>query len=135
MLWCATIDIQLKYTRNSFVGAKLYVNSSNYIVIKIENAPQLPEPNVVVMFQGDLYDSVSGTIFLITPTFKDMNSLGLGLCIKAYSEPLWGPSISTSLSGAMEMRSNAYHPIALATSRVRGKLYTCSNQCIICTNF
>ena len=42
--------IRLIYVRNNRLDAKLYVDSSNQLVVKMENAVSPPEPYVMVMF-------------------------------------------------------------------------------------
>ena len=46
-------NIRLVYIRENQVGAKLYLDSSNAFVVKLEHAPTMPEPYVMVRFQED----------------------------------------------------------------------------------
>ena len=43
------------------------------------------------MFQGDRYVGTEGTIYLITPSFEDMDSHGVVLQSRAHSEPPMNP--------------------------------------------
>ena len=55
--------------------------------MRLADIPAAPEPFVQVMFQGDQYVGIEGTIYLITPSFEDMDSHGVVLHSRAHSEP------------------------------------------------
>ena len=85
-------DVTLFNTRLIFMcnnkrGVYLYVEPSNQIVVKLENVPVALEPFVHAMFQGDHYVSVDGTIYLITPSYEDMDNRGVVYHAKVYSKP------------------------------------------------
>ena len=67
-------DIVLVYVRESKVGAHLYSDLSNHIVVKMESSPQPLKPIEMVMFQGDRYVNLQGTMFLITLGYEYMNA-------------------------------------------------------------
>ena len=46
-------DVRLVYAKDNLLGAKLYVDPSNRLVVKIDHVPSLPKPYVMVMFQGN----------------------------------------------------------------------------------
>ena len=54
-------------------------NPSNKIVVRLADIPLAPEPYVQAMFQGDRYVGTKGTIYLITPSYEDMDSHGVVL--------------------------------------------------------
>ena len=65
-----------------------YVDPSNCLVVIIENALSLPEPYVMVMFQGNQYVNAKGINYLITPSYEDMNPQGFVFHKRANTEPL-----------------------------------------------
>ena len=79
--------IRLIYARNNRVDAKLYVDPSNRLVVKMENIVSPPDPYVMVMFQGDRYVSANGTNYLLTPSYEDMNLQGIVFRRRAETEP------------------------------------------------
>ena len=42
--------VTLVYTRGNLLGAKLYVDPSNRFFVKIEHAPSLQGPSIMVIF-------------------------------------------------------------------------------------
>ena len=80
--------VRLVYTKDNLLGAKLYVDPFNRLVVKIELAHSLSEPYVMVMFQGNRYVSAKGVNYLITPTYENINPQGTASHKKAYNEPL-----------------------------------------------
>ena len=84
-------NTKLIYLRNNKRGAQLYVDPSNQIVVRLADIPTTPEPFVQAMFQGDRYVSTKSTIYLITPSFEDMDSHGVVLQSRAHSEPPMNP--------------------------------------------
>ena len=84
-------NTKLIHLRNNKRGAQLYVDASNQIVVRLANILAAPEPFVQAMFQGDRYVGTKGTIYLITPSFEDMDSHGVVLQSRAHSEPPMHP--------------------------------------------
>ena len=84
-------NTKLIHLRNNKRGAQLYVDPSNQIVVRLANILAEPEPFVQAMFQGDLYVGTKGTIYLITPSYEDMDSHGVVFLSRANSEPPTNP--------------------------------------------
>ena len=80
--------ICLIYVRNNRLDAKLYMDPYNRLAVKLENAISLPEPYVMVMFQGDRYISATDTTFLLTPSYEDMTPQELVFHRRAETEPI-----------------------------------------------
>ena len=79
-------NTKLIYLRNNKRGAQLYVDPSNQIVVRLADIHAAPKPYVQAMFQGDRYVSIKGTIYLITPSYEDMDSHGVVLQSRAHSD-------------------------------------------------
>ena len=95
----------------ALTGAQLYVDPSNQIVVRLVDIPAAPEPFVQAMFQGDWYVGTEGTIYLITPSFEDMDSHGVVLQSRAHSEPPMNPR-GMERTLARPTRSMVYLPSA-----------------------
>ena len=84
-------NTKLIHMRNNKRGAHLYVDPSNQVVVRLADIPVTPEPYAQAMFQGDRYLGTEGTIYLITPSYEDMDSHGVVLQTRASSEPPMNP--------------------------------------------
>ena len=80
-------NTKLIHLRNNKRGPQLYVDPSNQIVVRLADISAAPKLYVQAMFQGDRYVGTEGTIYLITPSFEDMDSHGVVLHSRAHSEP------------------------------------------------
>ena len=105
-------DVRLVYARDNLLGAKLYVDPSIGLVVKIEHAPLLPEPYVIVMFQGNRYVSAKGVNYLITPLYENMTLHGIVSHTKAYSEPLREAPSTSMQPMRRKVSSEIYAPSA-----------------------
>ena len=104
-------NTKLIHVRNNKRGAHLYVDPSNQIVVRLADILVALEPYVQAMFQGDRYVGIEGTIYLITPSYKDMDSHGVVLQSRAHSEPPMSPrGLERTL--ARPTRSMEYLPSA-----------------------
>ena len=100
--------MRLVYARDNILGAKLHVDPSNRLVVKIQHAPSLSKPYIMVMFQGDRYVSAKGINYLITPSYENMTLQRIVSHTKAYSE-LLRKSPSTSMQPMRrEVRNEVY---------------------------
>ena len=104
-------NTKLIYLRNNKRGAQLYVDPSNQIVVRLADILVAPEPFVQSMLQGDWYVGTKGTIYLITPSFEDMDSHGVVLQSRAHSEPPMNPR-GMERTPARPTRSMDYLPSA-----------------------
>ena len=84
-------NTKLIHLRNNKRGAQLYVDPSNQIVVRLADIPAAPKPYVQAMFQGDWYMGTKGIVYLITPSFEDMDSHGFVFHLRANSEPPTNP--------------------------------------------
>ena len=84
-------NTKLIHLCNNKREAQLHVDPSNQIVVRLADIPTAPEPYVQAMFQGDRYVGTEGTIYLITPSYEEMDSHGVVLQSRALSEPPMNP--------------------------------------------
>ena len=104
-------NTKLIHLRNNKRGAQLYVDPSNQIVVRLANIPAAPEPFVQAMFQADRYVGTKGTIYLINPSYEDMDNHGVVLQSRAHSEPPTNPR-GMERTLARPTRSMEYLPSA-----------------------
>ena len=82
-------NVKLVYIRDNLLGAHLYVDPLNTTVVKM--GPDIgrakPKKWVMAMFQNDRYIDNHGVVYLITPSYENMNSLGVINYTRAQSEP------------------------------------------------
>ena len=110
-------ETRLDYnTKLNFQGlnahnARIYKDNQGRYVVKVEDHPSEDEPSVMANYQGDRYMGTEGTIYLITPSYEDMDSHGVILQSRALSEPPMNPrGLDRSL--ARPTRSLDYLPSA-----------------------
>lgn len=103
------LNIRLVYVKENCMGAKLHVDPSNCMVVKLETTLSIPSPYVMETFQGDRYIGIKGTTFLISPTFEDMTSLVHVPQPKACGETSKEASMAARPSITREIRSELYH--------------------------
>ena len=65
-------DTCLVFVRENQLGAKLYSDHFNRIVVKIEDVPTPTEAEVWVKSQGDQYMSIMGIWYLLTLEYMSM---------------------------------------------------------------
>lgn len=70
-------DVYLIYIRENHLGAKLYVDLSKQLIVKIKIALIGLKLFVMVILQGENYFSAKGDIFLFMPFYKYMTPQGL----------------------------------------------------------
>lgn len=95
-------NIWLIYVKEDCIDAKLYVDPYNFLCIKLETTPSISSPYFMETFQGIQYIGLSGQFSFIMLAFKDMNSLGLVPCARAYKFFLGGTSTATRPNAARE---------------------------------
>ena len=84
-----SFNVQLAYVRDNVYGAHLYVDPLNCFVVKIGPDVGLAKPErwVMAIFHDDRYINEHGVVYLITPSYEDMNCLGVIINRGAHSEP------------------------------------------------
>ena len=85
-----SFDTKLVFIRENAVGAKLYWDPTNRLVIKIEHVMSPFEPEVWASYQYHQYMSQSGTTYVITSHFEWTNMTGriLKPDARATTEPI-----------------------------------------------
>ena len=71
-----TFDTRLVFVRENAVGAKLYCDPTNRLVVKIEHVTSPFEPEVWANYQYHQYMSQSRIMYVITPHFEWTNASG-----------------------------------------------------------
>ena len=73
-------DTRLVFVRENWLGAKLYSDHFNRIVVKIEDIPTPTEAEVWVRSQGDQYMSIMGIRYLLTLEYENMGCKRQAAC-------------------------------------------------------
>ena len=69
-------DMRLRFHMENTHGAKVYKDSYQKFVVKVEDHPSNHDPAPWVNFQGDRFMGRDGTMYLLTDNPNDMDRMG-----------------------------------------------------------
>ena len=87
-------DTQIRYERENGFGAKIYKDSTDQYVVKVEDHPTAFDPAPWVNFQGDRYMGRDGAMYLIVADPDVVDTLGNVTPVADPSRPEGPPALT-----------------------------------------